>query len=128
MATQNLVQLPVPDKLEPMHTKRSLMTNVRLRFFQLWNNAEAKLKTQFHQLMASVGNGDSVNKSRAYDRCKAVDMIVNVSGNDTVINGAKPGDILKCLSVIMRENGMGLRLRRREFQRLTHSPSATPAE
>jgi hypothetical protein len=122
---QDIVQLPVPDKLDPKHTKRSLMTNVRLRFFQLWNATEAKAKTRFHQLMASVGNDDSVNKSRGYDRCKAVDMIISAADGDAVINGAKPGDILKCLSLIMRENGMGLRLRRREYQRLTH---ATPAE
>ena len=122
---QDIVQLPVPDKLDPQHTKRSLMTNVRLLFFQLWNSAEAKVKTRFHSLMASVGNGDSVNKSRAYDRCKAVDMIVEKAGQDATVNGALPGDILKCLSVIMRENGMGLRLRRREYQRLTH---ARPAE
>jgi hypothetical protein len=125
MATQNLVQLPVPDQLNQKHTKRSLMTNVRVLFFRLWNGAEVKAKAHFHQLMASVGNDDSVNKSRAYDRCKAVDMIVNASGDDSVINGAKPGDILRCLSLIMRENGMGLKLRRREYQRLTH---ATPAE
>jgi hypothetical protein len=125
MAAKNLVQLPVPDKLDPKHTKRSLMTNVRLRFFQLWNSAEAKVKDTFHQLMASVSNDDSVNKSRSYDRAKAVDMIVSVAGSDAVINGAKPGDILKCLSHVMRENGMGLRLRRREYARLTH---ASPAE
>jgi hypothetical protein len=123
MASNNLVQLPVPDRLDPARTRHSLMTNVRFRFFQLWNSAEAKVKTQFHQLMASVGNDDSINKSRAYDRCKAVDMIVSAAGADATINGAKPGDILKCLSAIMRQNGMGLRLRRREYQRLTHAPA-----
>jgi hypothetical protein len=124
----DLIQLPVPDRLDPQHTKHSLMTNVRLLFFRLWNGTEAKAKARFHQLMASVGNDDSVNKSRAYDRCTAVNMIVEAAGADSVINGAKPGDILKCLSVIMRQNGMGLRLRRREYQRLTHSPSPSPAE
>lgn len=122
---QDIVQLPVPDKLDPKVTKRALMTNVRLRFFQLWHSAEAKVKTSFHQLMASVGSKDSINKNRGYDRAKAVDMIVAAAAKDgdVVVVDAAPGDILKCLSLIMAENGMGLRLRRREYQRLTHSPA-----
>jgi hypothetical protein len=128
MASNNIVQLPVPDRLVPPQTKRSLMTNVRLRFLYLWNDAEAKLKITFRKLLASTSERDSVNKSRSYDRSEAVNMIIASAKEtkDVIVIDAAPGDILKCLSALMRENGMGLRLRRRELARLTHS--ASPAE
>lgn len=131
MTDNNIVQLKVLDTLVQKTTKRSLMTNVRMRFFQLWNSGEAKARATFHKLMASTSNGDdSVNKSRVYDRCEAVNMIIAVAkeAKDAIVTDAKPGDILRCLAVIMRQNEMGLKLRRQQYKSLMHSPSATPAE
>jgi hypothetical protein len=115
----DVATLPLPEHLEPKKTKRSLMTSVRIYFYALYNAADGTFK----KFLASVGNKDSVTKHRIIDRVRAIDMIKASAkdAKDSITGTAKDGDILKCLSKIMLENGQGLKLRRREYQRLTQS-------
>lgn len=114
--------LPVPVKLEPKVTKRSLMVSVRIYFYQLWNKAEDAFRTR----LGSVGNADSVTGIRMFDRAEAVGMIreAGKDAKDPVIMGALPGDIYRCVTRLLRAHDMGLKLRRQQYQQLTHTPAA----
>lgn len=119
---REVARLPMPDHLEPKDAFRSLMSSVRIYFYTLYNATD---KT-FRNLLASVGNKDSITGNRLFDRYEAVAMVKTVAGksNDAVTEGAKPGDIYRCIVNLLRQNDMGLRIRRREYQRLTHQAPA----
>jgi len=114
-------RLPMPERLEPKSSAHSLMTSVKVYFYKLYNGAD---KT-FRNFLASVSNKDSITDNRMFDRYKAVEMIVKAASDakDISIMDAKEGQIYKCVSRIMRQNNMGLRLRRQEYKRLTQQPA-----
>ena len=117
-------RLPVPARLEPKQSKRTLMYSVRAYFYSLYNTTSAK----FRDLLASVGNKDAVTGNRLFDRHEAVGMIKQAAkqAQDQFTAESKDGDIYRCIVNLMRKHDMGLKLRRREYALLTHS--ATPAE
>jgi hypothetical protein len=111
----NIVQVPLPEKLEPKMTTRSLMISVRLYFYALYNAADGVFKS----FLGSVSNKDAVTKNRTADRVRAVDMIKASAKDDQVIKTAYDGDIIKCMSKIMSDHGQGLKVRREKFHQLT---------
>jgi hypothetical protein len=118
-------QLPLPIRLEPVQTKRSLMANVRIYFYSLYNQTDGKFRT----FLASVSNDDAITGNRLFDRHDAVGMIKGLAkeAKDQATGNAKDGEIYKCLVNLMRANQLGLKIRRAEYQRLTHQEHA-PAE
>jgi len=119
---EEVARLPVPTRLEPKNISRSLATSVRIYFYTLYNATNAK----FRDLLASVGNKDAVTGNRLFDRHEAVGMIkaAATKAEDTLTTSAKDGDVYRCIVNLMRQNDMGLKLRRREYQRLTHQQAA----
>lgn len=122
MTTQEVSRLPLPERLEPRSTSRSLATSVRVYFYSLYNATNGTFK----DLLASVGNKDAITGNRLFDRHNAVSMVKAEAkvAKDTATVNAKDGDVYKVLVGIMRQNGMGLRLRRQEYLRLTHQQPA----
>lgn len=120
--TAEVVRLPVPERLEPKSANRTLMVNVRSYFYTLYNASG----DQFRKLLVSVGNKDAITGNRLFDRYQAVDMIKNAAAKaeDEITVNAKHGDVYFCLSRLMRQHDMGLKLRRQEFARLTHRAAA----
>jgi len=116
-----ITRLPMPDKLEPKVSSRSLAMSVRNYFYSLYNNAKA-----FRDLLASVGNKDAMTGNRLFDRHEAVGLIKQAAkkADDPIVLGAKDGDVYRCIVNLMRQNDMGLKLRRREYTRLTHQAPA----
>lgn len=114
--------LPVPPKLEPKVTKRSLMERVRGYFYQLWNEVEDSFRVR----LGTVGNADSVTGIRMFDRYEATDMIKKAGkdAKDPVIISAMTGDIYRCVVRLLRAHDMGLKLRREQYRQLTHTPAA----
>jgi len=119
---KGVARLPMPERLEPKITKRSLATSVRIYFYTLYNDASGKFKG----LLASVGNKDSKTGNRLFDRHEAVGLIKLAAreAKDTATTGALDGDVYKCIVNLMRENKIGLRLRRQGYQNLTHTQAA----
>jgi hypothetical protein len=117
-------RLPMPERLEPKVTKRTLMMNVRHYFYSLYNSAN----TGFKELLASVSNKDAITGNRLFDRRDAVTMIKDAAKavKDTTTTNAKDGEIYKCLSNLMRQNKIGLQLRREKYRDVSHQQ--TPAE
>jgi hypothetical protein len=117
--TKHNDMLPMPERLEPKQTKRSLMTSVRMYFYTLYNAADGKFKA----FLSSVGNKDAVTGNRTADRVRAVDMIKASAdkGGDSTTSAAKDGDVLQCLSKLMTENGLGLKVRRQQYDQLTRA-------
>jgi hypothetical protein len=126
MTTTTLIRLPVPERLEPKNAKRTLMTNVRAYFYQLYN-ASSKA---FKELLVSVGNEDSLTGNRLFDRHNAVGMIKKAAADvkDKITEDAKDGEIYRCLVRLMKQHDLGLKLRRRDYDRLTHQQPQLPAE
>jgi hypothetical protein len=112
----------MPEHLEPKSTKRSLAISVRMYFYALYNAANGTFK----DLLASVGNKDAITGNRLFDRHDAVGMIKDTAkkADDSIVQNAKDGDIYKVLVNILRYEGMGLKIRRQEYQRLTHQAPA----
>ena len=121
--TKEVARLPIPDRLEPKQNKRNLMQNVRIYFYACYNATK-----KFRDLLVSIGNEDAVTGNRLFDRHEAVGMIKGAArkAEDIATSDAKDGDIYKCMVDLMRTNGLGLKLRRAEYQRLTHQQA--PAE
>lgn len=122
MPETEVVRLPIPDRLEPKRTQRTLMVNVRMYFYQLYNTPDGK----FRALLVSISNVDAVTGNRMFDRAEAVGMIKDAAktAKDITTSGAKAGHIYRCLVNLMREHGLGLKLRRTEYLRLTHQQAA----
>jgi hypothetical protein len=122
MSKNEIVTLPMPERLEPKSTTRSLTVSVRMYFYALYNSADGK----FRNLLASVGNTDSITGNRLFDRHEAVVMIKAMASKagDTMTTSAKDGHVYRCLVGLMRNNALGLKLRRREYNRLTHQQAA----
>lgn len=116
--SKEIARLPMPERLEPKNTARSLPASVRIYFYSLYNDASGKFK----ELLASVGNKDAIHGNRLFDRHHAVTMIKAAASksSDTTVTSAVDGDIYKCIAVLMRGEGIGLKLRRRDYTRLTH--------
>ena len=112
----------MPVRLEPKVTKRSLTASVKIYFYTLYNAADGKFK----EFLASVGNKDAITGNRMFDRGEAVAMILAAAkeSKDTGTANAKKGDIYKCIVQFMRAEGLGLKLRKQEYQRLTHQAPA----
>jgi len=115
-------RLPVPDRLEPKRTTRNLMVSVRVYFFALYNSSNKS----FQELLKSVGNKDAVTGNRLFDRHEAILMIKEAADDakDTIVTGAKDGEIYKCLSNIMSQNHLGLKQRRVAYHQQAHSAPA----
>jgi len=122
MPASEVARLPVPERLEPKKTSRSLVTSVRIYFYTLYNATSAT----FRELLASVGNKDAIHGNRLFDRHVAVGMIKKaaIDAKDTLTATANDGEVYRCIVGIMRQNDMGLKLRRRDYQRLTHQQPA----
>lgn len=120
---QEPARLPIPERLEPPKSTRSLMSSVRIYFYTLYNATNAK----FRDLLVSVGNKDAITGNRLFDRHDAVGMIKDAAkkAEDSIVSNAKDGDIYRCIVNLMSKNGMGLRVRRQQYRQLTHE---NPAE
>jgi len=118
-----VVRLPVPEHLEPRNTARSLLSQVRVYFYNLWNDTA---DATFRSLLASVGNKDAITGNRMFDRAKAVGMIKEAANeaNDSFTSGALDGDIYKHVVGLLRTEGMGLKLRRTQYKQLTRQAPA----
>lgn len=114
-------RLPMPVRLEPKATARSLALQVRHYFYALYNAADAS----FREYLASVGNKDSLTGKREFDRYKAVEMVKAAAkkAEDDLVVQAKEGDIYKYVSRLLRLNGQGLKIRRAEYKRITTQPA-----
>jgi hypothetical protein len=109
--------VPIPERLEPKHPKRALMTSVRGYFYPLYNATSPDFRT----MLASVDNKTAVTKNRMFDRKEAIDLIVKAAekANDTETVKAKAGDIYQCLVHVMNEHTeLKLKLRRQEYLRI----------
>jgi hypothetical protein len=122
MAKAISTALPMPDKLDQHRTKFALMTSVKAIFYKLYNASAT-----FRGFLASVSSEDSVEGTRLIDRSEAARMIRATAekDGDGLAGKAKLGEIVRCISKIMRSHDMGLRVRRSEYLRLKHSPPAT---
>lgn len=112
--------LPMPVRLEPKQTARSLAMQVRYYFYSLYNGTKA-----FRDHLASVGNADAITGKREFDRFVAVEMVRKAAdaAHDTVVTDAKAGHIYKYVSRELRKQGQGLRIRRAQYKRLTTQPA-----
>ncbi|HEY1859600.1 MAG TPA: hypothetical protein VGG61_04560 [Gemmataceae bacterium] len=119
-----MTRLPIPERLEPKVTTRALRESVRVYFYSLYNAASSS----FRDLLVSVGNEDAITGNRTFDRHNATIMIKEAAkkADDHMVKNALDGAVYKCIVDFMRENNLGLKLRRREYERLTHQQ--TPAE
>jgi hypothetical protein len=101
------------------------MVNVRIYFYQLYNATNGKFRTW----LESVGNEDAVTGNRMFDRHEAVTMIKEAaaSNKDAATSTAKAGDVYHCVVILLRENGLSLKLRRADYKRLTHHTTAEAA-
>jgi hypothetical protein len=119
--TREVTRLPLPDRLEPKQTSRNLMQNVRIYFYALYNGTK-----KFRELLGSIGNKDAITGNRLFDRHEAVGMIKGAArkAEDISTSDAMDGDIYRCMVTLMRGNGLGLKLRRSEYQKLTHQAPA----
>jgi hypothetical protein len=117
--TDDIVRLPMPDRLEPKNTARSLMASVKVYFYTLYNGTDKA----FRSLLGSIGNKDAITGNRLFDRHEAVGLIKKVArqANDAPTVDAKDGDVYKCLVSLMRVNGIGLKLRKHQYRELTHT-------
>jgi fido (protein-threonine AMPylation protein) len=118
--TREIARLPMPERWEPRATQAALMQRVRGYFEALYNGAG-----QFRDYLASVGNQDSITENRAFDRYKAVEMIKDMAreNGDLLTANASEGKIYQKVATLMRGAGLGLRVRRQEYARLTHQPA-----
>ncbi len=93
------------------------MSSVRIYFYVLYN---AKC-SDFRDWLASVNNETAITKNRMFDRYEAVRMIQQAAreAKDTVTANEAGGDVYRCLVHLMRTNGLGLRLRRADYLRIT---------
>jgi|KBSMisStandDraft_5_1062788.scaffolds.fasta_scaffold00023_103 hypothetical protein len=116
-----VVRLPVPARLTAPGGSRAIMTGVRSYFYPLWNNSET-----FRDYLSSVSNKDSITKNRLFDRLRAVDMLKAAAkrANDDFVCGIEEGKVYQCIVHILRENDMGLKLRRAAYLALTHQQAA----
>ena len=98
-----------------MSSPRSLHASVRIYFEALYP------KPEFQNLLASVNNRTSLTGNRLFDRYDAVRMIKELAAErkDTAVVGTKAGYIYKIVVGVMRQNNMGLKLRRKEYLLLT---------
>ena len=119
---QEVTRLPLPDRLEPTVSSRTLMSSVKIHFYALYNATNSKFK----EWLVAVGNKDAITGRRDFDRHEATIMIKSAAKTaaDTVVMNAKDGDIYKCIVHLMRKNNLGLRVRRQEYQRITHTAPA----
>jgi hypothetical protein len=119
---REVARLPMPERLEPNITKRSLMTAVSVHFYPLYNAAGGK----FPGFLASVGNEDSLTLNRLFDRHEAVGMVKAAAkaAQDNITLSAKDGDIYRCIVHLMRTNKLGLKLRKQQYEKLTHQQAA----
>jgi len=117
----NVVRLPLPTHLDPQNSTRALKSSVRVYFEQLFNSSEA-----FRDYLASVGNRDSITKNRLFDRHNAILMIKASAkkAGDSFVEGADEGIVYKHVVSIMRDRGLGLRVRRAAYLQLTHMQAA----
>ena len=115
-------RLPIPDRLEPKKTQRTLGTSVKIYFYALYNATSAA----FRDLLVSVGNKDAKTGNRLFDRHNAVGMIKKMAldAKDTLTAEAKDGDVYHHLVNIMRDNDLGLRLRRQQYKQITKQQPA----
>ena len=115
----------MPDRLTPKATKFTLAMSVRKYFYALYNVTNSAFK----EMLISVGNRDAVTGNRMFDRHEAVRQIKDAAraAKDTETVDASDGDIYKYISREQKKQGHGLKLRRREYARLTHQQVA-PAE
>lgn len=120
-ARSEVARLPMPEHLEPKLSSRSLLLSVRNYFYPLYNT-----DANFKDLLAAVGNKDAITGNRLFDRHNAVGMIKSMAKEvkDSVVVNAKDGEVYRCIVGVMRENELGLKLRRREYQRVTHQMAA----
>ena len=117
-----VVRLPLPDRLVPRNTQRSLMTSVRGYFYSLYNS-----NTTFKNMLVSVGNKDAVTGKREFDRHVAVGLIKTAAkqANDSLVVDARDGDVYKCMNAAMRNHPeLRLKLRRAQYRQLTHQQAA----
>jgi hypothetical protein len=116
-----VTRLPIPDRLEPKKTSRSLATSVRIYFYTLYNAAKA-----FRDLLASVGNEDAIHGNRLFDRHVAVGLIKKaaIDAKDMLTAEANDGEIYRHIVNLMRNEKMGLKLRRQQYQQMTHQAPA----
>jgi hypothetical protein len=101
------------------------MSTVKLFFYPLYDEDAA-----FRDFLVSVGNKDSKTKNRTIDRYKAIEMMVERAreAHDTVLPAAMPGEVLQCLTTIMRQEGLGLRARLAQQRQLTAEATAAAAQ
>jgi hypothetical protein len=94
------------------------MMSVRTYFYALYNIVD----DTFRSRLASVRNADAVTENRMFDRYEAVNLIRQAAkkADDAVVMAATAGKIYQCVTKIMRDNGLGLKLRRAQYDRLTH--------
>jgi len=108
-------RVPLPDRIEPRITARSLLPAVRVYFFRAYNAEE----DGFRKWLISTSNKDALTRNRLFDRLRGVDMLkaMAAENDDDIVISASEGAIYKCINQIMKEHGHGLKLRR-ERQRL----------
>jgi hypothetical protein len=98
------------------------MASVRIYFFGLYNAS----KGDFREWLVSVGNNDALTGNRLFDRHNAVGMIKQAArdAKDSLTADARDGDIYRCLVNLLRYSGLGLKLRRAEYLRITTQAEA----
>lgn len=119
-------KLKLPNKLEPVVRRSSLLASVRPFIYQLYNAANEVFKSLFLSTCAE----DSVTGNRMFDRARAVGMVKDAAEKSgvSIVTNAQDYDIYRCIVyVLRRDHGISQRLRYAEYKRLT-APIATPAE
>ena len=110
-------QLPMPERLEPKATNKTLAASVRRYFYAVYNS-DPKFKTY----LASVGNKDAITGNRGFDRHVAVEFLKDAAraASDDCFKDVIDVEIYKHLShEISKWDDLKLRYRRLEFQRFT---------
>lgn len=121
MATNAL--LPMPDRLEPKSTARTLMHSVKHYFYVSFNSPS----DEFRDYLASVSNKDALTGNRFFDRHVAVEMLVKAAkaAGDPCFENVTHGKIFQMISRIMADHPeIALKHRREEYRRLTQSRQA----
>ena len=116
-----VVRLPMPAHLDRRPSSRSLAMAVCGYFFDIYNN-----KPNERQWLASVGREDSVTGNRMFDRHYYVLAIKAMAkeAKDLMTVSASDWQIWNIVSGEMRGYGLGLKLRRQQYQLLTHQQDA----
>lgn len=110
-------QLPMPERLEPKTSARSLAASVRRYFYAVYNS-DPKFKTY----LASVGNKDAITGNRHFDRHVAVEFLKEAAkaASDDCFKNVTDGEVYKYLThEIARWDDLKLKHRRLEYQRFT---------